>query len=42
MPQEEEADENRATRHSSYRQFVLWQFSKLSRGEQRVILSCYI
>ena len=42
MPKEEEADENRATRHAACRQFLLWQFGKLSKDDQRVILSCYI
>lgn len=43
MPQEEEeADENKAMRHAAYRQFVLWQFGKLGKGDRRVIPSCCI
>ena len=43
MPQEEEeADENKAMRHAGYRQFVLWQFGKLGKGNRSVIPSCCI
>ena len=44
LPQEEEeeADENKAMRHAAYRQFVLWQFGKLGKGDRRVIPSCCI
>ena len=40
--EEEEADENKAMRHAAYRQFVLWQFGKLGKGDRRVIPSCCI
>ena len=42
LPQEEEAEENKAMRHAAYRQFVLWQFGKLGKGDRRVIPSCCI
>ena len=44
MPQEEEEefDENRAMKHAAYRQFVLWQFGKLGKGDRSVIHSCCI
>ena len=42
LPQEEEADENKAMRHAAYRQFVLWQFGKLGTGDRSVIPSCCI
>ena len=40
MPQEEEADENKAMRHAAYRQFILWHFGKLGKGDCRVVPSC--
>ena len=39
---EDNDDINKAFRHASYRQFILWQFGRLIAGDRHVIPSCVV
>jgi hypothetical protein len=35
-------DINKAFRHAAYRQYVLWQFGRLTEGDRHIIPSCCV
>jgi hypothetical protein len=39
---QEDDDVNKAYRHAAYRQYILWQFGRLTQSDRRVIPSCIV
>jgi len=40
--QDDPRAKNKSFRHAAYRQYVLWQYGRLRRGERKVINSCCV
>ena len=38
----DENEEHRSNRHAGYRQFILWQYGRLGKGNREVIPSCCV